>query len=176
MASQTFHLSLSTVAVSCGFDTWFAVRLVMDYTISLFTWSTWDTLRIPHDQASTWFVVRLVMDYTISLFTWSTWDTLRIPHDQASPSQTHRCPGASGSRQNDHVIIFDQSQGTLCVSPLNLDFHSSQTHANQYWHLSYPTYRCTWVVLWLLFFRSAPSTFPDTWSTFKGPFRGVPSR
>ncbi len=48
--------------------------------------------------------------------------------------------------------------------------------ANQYWHLSYPTYGCAWVVLWLLFFRSAPSTFPDTWSTFKGPFRGVPSR
>ncbi len=29
----------ATVAVSCGFDTWFAVRLVMDYTISHFTWS-----------------------------------------------------------------------------------------------------------------------------------------
>ena len=42
--------------------------------------------------------------------------------------------------------------------------------------LPYPTYGYTWVVLWLLFFRSAPSTFPDTWSTFKGPFRGVPSR
>ncbi len=27
------------------------------------------------------------------------WDTLWIPHDQASPSQTHRCPGACGSRQ-----------------------------------------------------------------------------
>ncbi len=41
---------------------------------------------------------------------------------------------------------------------------------------SYPTCGCPWVVLWLLFFRSAPSTFPDTRSTFKGPFRGVPSR
>ncbi len=39
-----------------------------------------------------------------------------------------------------------------------------------------PTYASIWVVFWLLFFRSAPSTFPDTWSTFKGPFRGVPSR
>ncbi len=57
----------------------------------------------------------------------------------------------------------------------NLGFLSPQTYVNQYWHLSYPTYRCTWVVLWLLCFRSAPSTFPDTWSTFKGPFRGVPS-
>ncbi len=28
-----------SVAVSCGFDTWFAVRPVMDYTISHFTWS-----------------------------------------------------------------------------------------------------------------------------------------
>ncbi len=27
----------------------------------------------------------------------------------------------------------------------------------------------------LLFCRSAPSTFPDTWSTLKGPFWGVPS-
>ena len=27
------------VAVSCGYDTWFAVRLVMDYTTSHFTWS-----------------------------------------------------------------------------------------------------------------------------------------
>ncbi len=35
------------------------------------------------------------------------WDTSRIPHDQASPSQTHRCPGVSGSRQSVHVIIFD---------------------------------------------------------------------
>ncbi len=48
-------------------------------------------------------------------------------------------------------------------------------HANQYWYLPYPAYGYTWVVLWLLFFRSAPSTFPATWSTFKGPFRGVPS-
>ncbi len=40
----------SVVAVSCGYDTQFAVRLVMGYTISLFTWSFWDTVRIPHDQ------------------------------------------------------------------------------------------------------------------------------
>ncbi len=105
------------VAVSCGYDTQSAVRLVMGYTISLFTWSFWGNI----------------------------W----IPHDQVSPSQAHRCPGVSGSHQSDHVVTF--------------------------WHLSYPTYRCTWVVLWLLCFRSAPSTFPDTWSTFKGPLRGVPS-
>ncbi len=28
-----------SVAVSCGYDTWFAVRLLMDYTASHFTWS-----------------------------------------------------------------------------------------------------------------------------------------
>ncbi len=39
------------------------------------------------------------------------WDTLWIPYDQASPSQTHRCPGACGSRESDHVIIFDQPTG-----------------------------------------------------------------
>ncbi len=33
------------VAVSCGYDTWFAVRLVMDYTISHFTWSILGYLR-----------------------------------------------------------------------------------------------------------------------------------
>ncbi len=38
-----------TVAVSCRYGTWFAVRLVMDYTTSHFTWSTpW----IPADQVS----------------------------------------------------------------------------------------------------------------------------
>ncbi len=42
--------------------------------------------------------------------------------------------------------------------------------------LPVPTYGSTWVVLWLLFCRSAPSTFPVTWSTLKGPFPGVPSR
>ncbi len=47
------------------------------------------------------------------------WDTFRIP-----PDQTDRCPGAFGSRQSDHVIIFD---------------------------LPYPAYGYTWVVLWLCF-------------------------
>ncbi len=35
------------VAVSCGYDTWFAVRLVMDYTTSHFTWSILGYLSIP---------------------------------------------------------------------------------------------------------------------------------
>ncbi len=34
----------------------------------------------------------------------------------------------------------------------------------------------TWVVLWLLFFRSAPSTFPNKRSAHRGPFPEVPSR
>ncbi len=33
------------------------------------------------------------------------------------------------------------------------------------------TYRSTWVVLWLLFCRSAPSTYPNKRSTLQGPFR-----
>ncbi len=54
-------------------------------------------------------------------------------------------------------------------------FNSFKLSANQDWYLPVPTYGSTWVVLWLLFCRSAPSTFPATWSTFKAPFWGVPS-
>ena len=32
---------------------------------------------------------------------------LWIPADQVSPSQTLNCPGACGSRQEGHVVIFD---------------------------------------------------------------------
>ncbi len=99
------------------------------------------------------------MDYTTSHFTWSFWDTFRIPTNQVSPSQTLRCPGACDSRHEGHVVIFGPITGL----------------ANQYWYLPVPTYGSTWVVLWLLFCRSAPSTFPVTWSTLKSPFRGVPS-
>ncbi len=55
------------------------------------------------------------------------------------------------SRHDGHMVILDQSQS---------------------WYFP----GSSWVVLWLLFCRSAPSTFPVTWSTLKGPFRGVPSR
>ncbi len=68
------HFMMQPVAVSCGYDTWFAVRLVMDYTTSHFTWS-------------------------ILRYLW-------IPADQVSPGQTHKCPGACGSRQKGHVIIL----------------------------------------------------------------------
>ena len=30
------NFNVALIAVSCGYDTWFAVRLVMDYTISRF--------------------------------------------------------------------------------------------------------------------------------------------
>ncbi len=36
------------VAVSCGYDTQFVVRLVMDYTISYFTWSILGYSEIDH--------------------------------------------------------------------------------------------------------------------------------
>ncbi len=44
------------------------------------------------------------------------WDITRIPHDQASPSQTHGCPGVSGSRQSDHVIM-PINIGTYHIQP-----------------------------------------------------------
>ncbi len=45
---------------------------------------------------------------------------------------------------------------------------SGQSHISQYnWLPPVPTYGSTWVVLWLLFFRSAPSTFPTKRSTHK---------
>ncbi len=47
-----FFGSAVAIAVSCGYDTWFAVRLVMDYTISCFARSFWDTYRIPRDHVS----------------------------------------------------------------------------------------------------------------------------
>ncbi len=43
------------------------------------------------------------------------------------------------------------------------------------WLPPVPNYGSTWVVLWLFVFRSAPSTFPNRRSTFRGPFQGVPS-
>ncbi len=37
--SMPTHTQIASVADSCGYDTWFAVRLVMDYTALHFTWS-----------------------------------------------------------------------------------------------------------------------------------------
>ncbi len=47
---------------------------------------------------------------------------------------------------------------------------------HQDWLLPVPTYGSRWVVLWLLFFRSAPSKFHSKRSTHRGQFPGVPSR
>ncbi len=58
-------------------------------------------------------------------------------------------------------ILLDQFWDTLWI--LADQVSPSQT-------LRCPTYGSTWVVLWLLFCRSAPSTFPVTWSTFKVHF------
>ncbi len=57
----------------------------------------------------------------------------------------------------------------------NNQVYPSQTLSVQVPVIPVPAYGSTWVVLWLLFCRSAPSTFPDTWSTHKGLFRGVPN-
>ena len=59
-------------------------------------------------------------------------------------------------------ILLDQFRDTLWIP-------ADQVSPSQ-------TYGSTWVVLWLLFCRSAPSMFPNKRSTLQGPFRGVPSR
>ncbi len=68
----------------------------------------------------------------------------------------------------DHLHLIIEAQCVSHLLPLG-DCHT-------YCIISFSDGCITWVVLWLLFCRSAPSTFPATWSTFKGPFRGVPSR
>ncbi len=51
----------------------------------------------------------------------------------------------------------------------------SPGYASQYnWLPPVPTYGSTWVVLWLLFFRSAPSTFPQQTVHFLGSVSGTP--
>ncbi len=88
---------------------------------------------------------------------WSSWDTFKIPTDQVALARHSGVQEPVISRHGITWSFLDQS-------------------ANQDWYLPVPTYGSTWVVLWLLFCRSAPSTFPVTWSTLKGPaFRGVPS-
>ncbi len=93
----------------------------------------------------------------LHIFHWSCWDTFWIPNDHMDLCQTPRVQVPYFSRHWGHVVNLDQSQASLRKNPV-------------------PTYGPTWVVLWLLFFRSAPSTFPNKRSTLKGPFRGVPSR
>ena len=83
-----------------------------------------------------------------------------IPNDHMDLSETPCVQVPEFPRHWGHVVSLDQSQASL----------------RKHWLLPVPTYESTWVVLWLLFFRSAPSTFPNKRSTLKGPFQGVPSR
>ncbi len=85
----------------------------------------------------------------LHIFHWSCWDTLWIPNDQVYPSQTLSVQVPVISRHGVTWSFLD----------------SLKSSANQDWYLPVPTYGSTWVVLWLLFCRSAPSTFPATWST-----------
>ncbi len=78
---------------------------------------------------------------------WCYWDTLWIPNDHMDLCQTP-CV---------QVPVFPAIGVTWSVP-------------------SSSCLRSTWVVLWLLFFRSAASTFPNKRSTLQGPFQGVPSR
>ncbi len=86
-----------------------------------------------------------------------------------------------------YPLDFKRSYGplpdTLCPGacffpPLGSrgQFGLMKSTADKDWLLPVPTYGSTWVVLWLLFFRSAPSTFPNKQCTIQGLFRGVPSR
>ncbi len=91
---------------------------------------------------------RLVMGYATSFFHWSCWDTFWIPTDHMDLCQTHCKQVPDFSRLWGHVVSLDQ------------------------WRLlPVPTYGSTWVVLWLLFFRSAPFTFPSKRSTHRVRFR-----
>ncbi len=120
-------LSLQYVAVSCGYDTCFAVR-ICDGSCHL-TFSM-DPVGIPFGfQPIIWTFVR----HTVS-----------------------RC------------LIFPRPRSHGQV-------WTNHRHCQYNWPLPVPTYGSTWVVLWLLFFRSTPSTFPHKRSTHRGPFPGVPS-
>ncbi len=118
---------------------------------------------------------RLVMDYTTSYFPLIMLGYhLDSNHSYGPLSDTvSRC------------LIFPAFEVTRslwtnhrrCYISLWCPWESSHVYfANKNWLLPVPTYRSTWVVLWLLFFRSAPSMFPNKWSTHRGPFPGVPSR
>ncbi len=124
---------LRPVAVSCGYDTCFAVKTCDGLYHFMFSI---DRVGIPFGfQTIMWTFVRHTVSRCLTFpafgVTWSIWTN-------------HR---------------------PRCVSFVNKD-----------WFLPVPTYGSTWVVLWLLFFRSAPSTFPSKRSTHRGPFPGVPSR
>ncbi len=77
----------------------------------------------------------------LHIFHWSCWDTFWIPKDHMDLSQIPCVQVPVVSRYRDHVVNLDQSQSSL----RNI-------------RLPVPTYGSTWVVIWLLFCRSAPPT------------------
>ncbi len=93
----------------------------------------------------------------LHIFHWSCWDTLWIPNDHMDLCQAPCVQVPVFSRHRGHMVSLDQSQALFTKSTANKD-----------WYLPVPTYGSTWVVLWLLFFRSAPSTLPNKWSTLQG--------
>ncbi len=63
------------------------------------------------------------MNYTISPFTLIVLGYHQDPNRSSCPSQTLRCPGACGSRQRGHVVIFDYMPiniGTFPILPTGL--------------------------------------------------------
>ncbi len=65
---------IRVVAVSCGYDTWFAVRLVMDYTTSHFTWSILGYLL--DTQKLTKFTLAVKLSVSAILYPW--WTATRV--------------------------------------------------------------------------------------------------
>ncbi len=103
---------------------------------------------------------RLLMDYATSYFP-------LIVLGSYGPLPDTLCPGA---------LLFPPLGSRGQFGPIRGLVTFIKSTANKDRLLPVPTYGSTWVVLWLLFSRSAPSTFPKKQSTLKGPFQGVPSR
>ncbi len=89
----------------------------------------------------------------------SGWNTIRVSTDRVDLCQTHfkQVPDFSRAPRSGQITRagFSQQANTRSFSPV-------------------PAFGSTWVVLWLLFFRSAPSTFPHKRFTHLGQFPGVP--
>ncbi len=111
----------------------------------------------------------LVMGYTTSYLPLIV---LGYPLDSKrsyGPLPDTLCPGAC-------IFPPQGSRGNFGpITELVTQFSTIKSSANKDWYLPVPTYGSTWVVLWLLFCRSAPSTFPNKRSSLQGLFRGVPS-
>ena len=82
----------------------------------------------------------------------SAWNTIWVSTDRMNLCQTHykQVPDFSRAPESGqgHMVRLDQSQASEINSQYN-------------WLSPVPAFGSTWVVLLLLFFRSAPSTFPN---------------